>query len=296
MSKNINLRYSIVEGIGNIFLHGFMSFAAVGVIAACLLITSSFILIAFNIESVIEEVSSQSEIVVYVDDSLSRVKALAMRDGIGAIENVSDIEFVTKEQALTEFQRELGDDSGILEGLEDENPLRDSYHIKMKDISLHAQTVNEIEEIPGVARTQSRKDISEKLVNIKNVIDAVTLTLMAILGAVSVFIISNTVKLATFIRRDEIAIMKMVGATNSFIRWPFVIEGFFLSGIGAVTAFFFQWLLYSFIQETVSKGIGIVNMIPFKDMSTGLLASFALSSFIIGVGGSLLTIRKFLKV
>ena len=295
MSRN-NFKYAIFEGISNIFLHGFMSFAAIGVIAACLLITSSFTLIAININGMIAEVSSQSEIVVYVDESLSRVKALELRDSISAIENISDVQFVTKEQALTDFKNELGDDSIILDGLENENPLRDSYHIKMKDISLHEQTVEQIKKIPGVAKTYSRKDISEKLIKVRNVMNALTITMLAILGAVSIFIISNTVKLATFIRRDEIAIMKMVGATNSFIRWPFIIEGFCLSVIGAVIAFFLEWMLYSLIQDTISKGIGIVSIIPFGSLATGVLSVFILSGAIIGIGGSLLTIRKFLKV
>ena len=246
--KRIDFKYFLDQGVRSIFSHGFMSFAAVSVMTACLIITASFSLIAFNIDQMIGEVESQSEITVYINDALPVDEARAVLKQITAIENVQDAEFVTKEQALQEFKDELGENASLVSGLEDDNPLRHSFRIRMKDISLHAQTVEALQKISQIASVTSRKDISDKLIKVRSVTNALSVTLIALLGAVSVFIISNTVKLATFTRRDEIAIMKMVGATNGFIRAPFIVEGFLL-GITAALAGLFSAMGYLWIPR-----------------------------------------------
>ncbi|MCX7615265.1 MAG: permease-like cell division protein FtsX [Clostridiales bacterium] len=294
--KQMNIKYFIEQGVKSIFLHGFMSFAAISVMTACLIITASFALIAFNIDRMIAEVESQSEITVYIDDKLPEADARSLIKQISAIQNVQDAEFVSKERALEEFKKQLGGNASLVSGLENDNPLRHSFRIKMKDISLHAQTVEELKKIPQIASVSSRLDISQKLVKIRSVTNALSIMLIALLGAVSVFIISNTVKLATFTRRDEIAIMKMVGATNSFIRAPFIIEGFLLGVTSAVLSFFLQWGLYSYLGKTIIEGIGIISLIPFNQVGSTVFSIILLAGIVIGMGGSLLAIRKFLNV
>lgn len=291
-----NLRYYLREGISNITVHGFMSFAAVTVMAACLLITGSFALVAYNIGVKITEMESQNEIAIYIDDTWTREQALAMQSGILAIPNIETAVFVSKEQAFDDYLLTLGDDAIIMDGLREDNPLRDSYKITMKDISLHAQTVEEIGNLQGVGGLQSRKDISDKLLQIKRVVNGVSITLIALLGSVSIFIISNTVKLAMFYRKDEIGIMKMVGATNTFIRAPFIVEGVCLGLMGSVLAFLAQMGVYQYIAKQLVASSGILATVSFGTFGVNLALIFLAAGVLFGTLGSVFTIQKFLKV
>ncbi|WP_458862411.1 permease-like cell division protein FtsX [Acidaminobacterium chupaoyuni] len=294
--KQWNIKYYLKEGIHNFFSHRFMTVAAITVIAACLLITASFSLIAYNLDLKIADLETQSEIVVFVDETYTREQAQAIGAQITAIENVSKAEFITKEQALENYKAKMGEDAFILEGLENDNPLRDSYRITMKNISLHQETVNALSQIPGIAETSSKKEFSDKLIRIRSVVNAISYTLVAMLGAVSIFIISNTVKLAMFARREEIAIMRMVGATNHFIRTPFVVEGLCLGEVAALLAFFMEWGVYNYIAKDLVEASGIMSLVEFGTFSTPLLLVMLVAGMIVGVGGSVMTIRKFLKV
>ena len=294
--RKAGFAYFLREGLRGIFVHGFMSFAAITVIAACLLITATFSLVAFNIDAAIRKLEKQSEIVVYIDDSVPREEAVKLGEQIRALDNVAQAEFVTKEQFFDDYLAGLGDDAYVMEGLKDDNPLRDSYRITMKDVSLHAETVDALEKIAGVASSSSSKEVSDRLIQIRRITNLVSYTLIALLGAVSVFIISNTVRLAMFARREEIAVMKMVGATNHFIRAPFVVEGVMLGLCAAALAFFLQWGVYGYITEQLAAGTAVLTMLPFTAFWKQLAAVLLAAGLVLGVGGSTITIRKFLKV
>ncbi|MDP4109098.1 MAG: permease-like cell division protein FtsX [Bacillota bacterium] len=294
--KRLDISYFLRQGVGSIFSHGFMSFAAVTVMMACLIITGSFSLVAFNIDHMIAKVESQSEITVYIDEALPTGDAQALKDTIASAANVSKAVFVSKEQALSEFRKELGEDSSLVDGLQDDNPLRNSYRIFIKDVKFYGETVEALKKIPQVASVVSRKDITDRLIKVRSVVNAVSFVLIVMLGTVSLFIISNTVKLATFTRREEIAIMKMVGATNNFIRAPFVVEGFLLGLTSSVTAFFAQWGIYYYLGKTISAGFGLFALVPFSGVSQTAFLFFLASGTFVGTAGSLLAIRKFLNV
>lgn len=294
--RKSGLGYFIIEGIRGISSHKFMSFAAVTVIAACLLVTATFSLVAYNIGQAVAGLESQSEIIVYIDDTVPRETAEAMGEQILTVENVQGAQFVTKEEAFQQYLDTLGDDAYVMEDLLEDNPLRDSYRVTMKDISLHAQTVEQLEQLEGVGASSSSKEVSDRLIQIRRVTDLVSFTLVAMLGAVSVFIIANTVKLAMFARRDEIGIMKMVGATNHFIRAPFVVEGVLLGICAALLAFFAQWGVYDYIAGQLSVGTGILTLLPFQTFSARLLLILSGAGMLFGIGGSTITIRKFMKV
>ncbi len=291
-----SIRYFLHEGLHSIVVHGFMSFAAVTVIAACLLIIGTFSLVAYNIDVLIDSLEAQNEIAIYIDESYTREQALALEAQLRSIDNVSDVIFVSKEELFDDYLETLGEDAVIMEDLRDDNPLRDSYRIIMKDVSLHAETVEALEQVAGVAETNSQKELSDRLLQIRQVVNAVSYTLIALLGAISVFIISNVVRLAMFARREEISIMKMVGATNGFIRVPFVIEGVALGLMAAVVAFFAQWGVYRYIVSGLMQGIAMFDMVPFDAFALPLLGALILAGLGLGVGGSVLTIRRFLKV
>ena len=277
-------------------MHGLMSFAAVTVIAACLLIIAIFGLVAYNIGVLIDGLASQNEIAVFVDENLSREEAQALQQSLESVPNVESVTFVPKEEAFDIYLEMLGEDAYIMEDLREDNPLRDEYRIVMKDVALHDETVKALKEVVGIAAANSEKEISDKLMQMQRIVNAVSYTLVALLGAVSIFIISNTVRLAMFARREEISIMKMVGATDGFIRIPFIVEGMTLGLMAGLVAFFAQWGVYDYITEKLVESSGIFSTVAFSEIWSMLLPIMLASGIVIGILGSVLTIRKFLRV
>ncbi|MBR2473254.1 MAG: permease-like cell division protein FtsX [Clostridia bacterium] len=291
------LGYYIKEGVGGIFVHGFMSFAAITVIAACLLVTATFMLLAHNIDVQIEELQDSNEIVVYIDSGFTREQAQALQSDIMALDNIENAIFVTKEELFENFLAGLGEDTHVLEELRNDNPVRDSFRVIMKDISLHSETLKALMEVAGIADSNSDVELSEKLVSLRSVINTISITLIIMLGAVSLFIISNTVKLALHARADEIGIMKMVGATNGFIRGPFVVEGIVLGVVAAVFVFAAQWAVYNYLGAQLLEGFGaIFELVPFETFRYELAAMLFGAGVVLGVGGSVITIRRFMRV
>ena len=295
-NRKAGFAYYVREGLSSVFVHGFTSLAAMLVIAACLMITGTFALVAYNLDLQIRELEGQSEIVVYIDENVSRDNALALGQKIRALDNVKTAEFVTKEQLFEDYLDSLGEDAYVMEELRDDNPLRDSYQITMDDVSLHADTVKALENINGVAASSSMQEVSERLIQIRQVVNLISITMVALLGGVSVFIIANTVKLAMFARKEEIAIMKMVGATNHFIRAPLGVEGMFLGLSAAALAFFVLWGVYAYVSAQLAEGTAILTMVAFAAVWKEVLVTMLGAGLLLGVGGSVITIRRFLKV
>lgn len=286
--------YHIREGFRSIFTHGLMSFASVCMIVACLLIMGSFSLVAVNANSMLEDLERDNEILAYVDDEFTDPESLQSR--IEAIPNVTSATFISKSQAMAEFKAQQ-DDPSLFEDLPS-NTLRDRYQIHIDDIELMEDTVKLIGDVSGIARVQAALEIADGFVMVRNVASAIAIILVVMLVVISIFIISNTIRLATFTRRDEIAIVKMCGATNWFIRWPFMIEGVILGLLGAVIAFFVQWGIYGLLGRAMANSgiLSLIDTIPFKDLAGTVLLAFLAVGFVIGAGGSVLAIRKFLKV
>ena len=296
MSRKFNAGYYISEGVHSIFTHGFMSFAAVCMIVACLLIMGSFTLLAVNLDNALGDLENENEMLVYIEDGLTQDQARALRPRLELVENVSQLTFVTKEQALTDFKAKHSA-TQMLNRLPDE-ALRDRYRVHVVEIGKMAQTKEALEHVEGVAWVQAAIEIADGFVMVRNIATGVAMVLIGILMVVSLFIIANTIKLATFYRREEIAIMKMCGATDGFIEWPFVVEGMLLGLAGALIAFFLQWGLYQMVATFTIQGNGLslVNMISYSSMATLILAVFCGVGVFIGVVGSLFAIQKFLQV
>lgn len=297
MSRKFNAGYYVSEGFHSIFTHGFMSFAAVCMIVACLLIMGSFSLLAVNLDKNLGDLESENEMLVYIDDALTEEQARALQPTLAQVENVSQLTFVTKEAANAEFKAKHGDNTALLDELPDE-ALRDRYRVHVTDIERMAQTKAALEKIDGVGDVRAAIEIADGFVMVRNIATAVAMVLIGILLVISLFIIANTIKLATFYRREEIAIMKMCGATDGFIEWPFVVEGMLLGLSGALIAFFAQWGLYQMVAKFAIQGNGLslVNMISYGSMAPTILAVFCGVGVFIGVVGSLFAIRKFLQV
>ena len=288
--------YFFHEGISNMFSHGFMSFAAIGITVACLLIMGTFTLVAVNADAQLKDLERDNEILAYVDENYTQAQAKALRSRLEAVDNVASATFITKEQAMEDFIAQYPDEDYF----QDLDPriLRDRYAIKVKDLTRQSQTVTQIKAVTGIAKVNAYEELAGGFITIRNIATVICVALIAVLFVVSVFIISNTIKLTTFDRKDEIAIMKMVGATNGFIRWPFVYEGFMLGLTGAVLAFLLQWGLY----EAIAKGVGesdtlqLISVVPFAQLWQPVAGVFLAAGILIGVGGSLSAIRRFLQV
>jgi len=294
--RRFNLFYFIKEGVKSIFLHGMMSFAAVAVIVACLLVTGSFALIAFNIDAIINRVESSNEMLAFVDEALTDDEAKALATEIKKVPNISDCIFISRNEALSDYALELGEDSDLLEGLENEKVLRHRYRIFLIDNSLMAETSARISGIDGIAKINANLEISSGINSIRNAIHIVSYILAAMLLVVSALIISNTVRLATFDRREEIAIMKIVGATNAFIRWPFIVEGCILGIAGGILAFFAEKLLYNVMVEKIGEFTSLFQMLEFSEVARPLLLIYIVFGFAVGTFGGTLTISKYLRV
>jgi cell division transport system permease protein len=295
MKKN-NIGYLLREGIRGVFLHGFMSFAAVCVTVACLIIMGTFSLILYNLHVMIVDLEQENEVLVYIDESYTESQAKSVGSQINMISNVLDAKFVSRDQALKNFVSEQNN-AQLFAGIQSDT-MRDRYVVTMVDNSLMQQTVDKLKQIDGVADVTAHYEISNGFQTIQKILNIASSVIIAVLFVVSLLIISNTVKLAMYDRREEIGIMKMVGATDSFIRLPFVVEGFILGILGAAAAFFLEWGLYDFLGQKITTidTLKLITIVPFKDVIELVAIAYALTGFIIGVVGSLLSIRKFLKV
>lgn len=296
MRQRYNFGYLFSEGFHSIFTHGFMSFAAVCMIVCCLIIMGSFSLVAVNAENMFSDLEQENQFTAYIDETLTQEEARALQDDIEAVPNVARAEFESKEDAQKEFEADY-EGNPLFESLPS-SVYRDRFHIYLDDISKLTQTETAVQAVQGVASTKSAPEIAEGFTVIRNIAGAVALILVVILLLVSLFIISNTIKLATFNRREEIAIMKMCGATNAFVRWPFVFEGMILGLTGAIVGFFLQWGVYELVSRAISTSdtIQLITILKFQPMALWVLGAFLVTGLIIGVVGSMLAIRKFLQV
>ncbi|MBQ3505033.1 MAG: permease-like cell division protein FtsX [Oscillospiraceae bacterium] len=291
-----NIGYLLKEGIRGIFLHGFMSFAAVCVTVACLVIVGSFSILAYNLDIMVEELNQTSEILVYVDSSLSDAQARSIGTKINMLDNVYKSTFVSREEALQDFIADHDGDPAF-SGVQAQD-LRHRFVVSLEDNALMHQTDEQLNDIPGVAKTDAAYELAEGFSTIQEVLHMVSIAIIAVLLVVSLLIISNTVKLAMYDRKNEIAIMKMVGATNGFIRLPFVVEGFTLGMLGAVLAFSLEWVMYDAMVEKVAgvDSLQLFKFVPFQELLIPMVVVFAAAGMFVGFVGSWTSIRKFMDV
>ena len=291
-----NIGYLLKEGFKGIFLHGFMSFAAICVTVACLLIVGSFSILAYNLDIMVDELNQTSEILVYVDSELSDAEARSIGTKINMLDNVLQATFVSREEALEDFKADHNGDSAF-DGVQAED-LRHRFIVTLESNMLMEQTDSQLQDIPGVAKTNAAYELAEGFTTIQQVLHMVSYAVIAVLLVVSLLIISNTVKLAMYDRKDEIAIMKMVGATNGFIRLPFVVEGFTLGMIGAALAFGLEWVIYDQMVLKIGAvdSLQLFTFVPFQELLYPMLAVFGAAGLFVGIVGSWTSIRKFMNV
>ncbi len=291
-----NFGFFIREGVGNMFSHGFMSFAAIGITVACLLIMGTFSLVAYNANENLKDLQRENAVLAFVDENLTDEEAKQLQPKLEKLPNVTSCTFVSREEARDRYVEQYDEDD-LYSDL-DPQIFRHRYVLKLSNLDQMSQTVQALEDVEGIVKIRADEDISNGFLTVRNIAGVISITLIAILLIVSVFIISNTIKLTTFDRKDDIAIMKMVGATDGFIRWPFVYEGLLLGLLSAAFAFGLQWLLYRAIAQGISNSdtLQLLRIVPFEQIYVPVAVAFGAVGILVGVGGSLTAIRRFLRV
>lgn len=287
--------YLLGEGFRGIFKHGFMSFATVTILIACLVIMGTVSILSINIDALVDQLEDQNEVVAFVDETYSQDQAKSLEQTIKNTANIETVEFVDRETAMDNFMGNY--DKSLMEGI-DSTVFRDRYVIQLKDIAQMANTKLALENIDGIAKVKAHLDYAKSFITVRNIVRIVSIVLIAMLMFVSFYIMSNTIKLATYSRKEEIGIMKMVGAGNTFIKMPFVIEGMLLGVLGAGLAFIVQYGLYNLIcDKLLSTTTGsLISVVPFSSFSVPLLLFFVIIGFLVGTFGGVNAIRNYLKV
>ena len=289
------LGYLIKSGFTGIFSHGLMSFATVTIIMACLIIMGSFGLLVVNINDMLAGMEGENEVVAFVDDALTLEEAEALQPIIEAVPNVASVEFITNEQAMEEFKEDY--DPELFDIL-DASTFRHRYFIHPPYISLMNKTKTDLEAVDGTAKVNAHPAYAQPSISATNYVSQLATLPNEAPTIRSFFIMSNTIKLATFTRREEIAIMKMVGASNGFIRCPFIVEGLVLGVLGGGLAFLIEWGLYNLVTGKIVTGVAgtLISVVPFSEVMLPLLGAYLAVGVLVGVVGGSSAIRNYLKV
>ena len=292
-----SFRYLIKEGFHNTWTNRMMSVASICVLLSCLLLIGSASMIFLNIDSLVQKIENENVIMVYIDDEATDADIDELGIELQNLNNVQKIEFVAKEDAWAEQIATMDEaQAEFFTEQTDEIPLPDAYKVTVKDLEQFTTTVKQIKKLNHIDTVRQNTDLAKKLAKISNGISIISIVIIAVLFAISLFIISNTIKLTVYSRRLEISIMKSVGATNSFVQLPFVVEGVILGVVAGVLSLFAVWGIYELAINRFSDGFSSIGLDPLKftDYAWIMLGVFVAIGIVSGVGGSLITMRKYL--
>ncbi len=292
--KGASLKYLTKEGFRNVWVNRLMSLASVSVLMACLVIIGLGAMIFFNIDALLDTIERQNVVMVYVDKAATDEQTSQIGNQLKTMNNISDCIFVPKEDAFEAQKLAMGDDAALLEGLT-ENPLPDAYKVTIKDLTQFRATVDGIKKLDFVDTVRENSDVADKLIGIRKGVTAVIIGMVSLLFIVSLFIISNTIRITMFSRKLEISIMKAVGATNWFIRWPFMIEGMLLGVIAGLVSFGVLAGLYQGMVYVFSDVLAIFTPVAFGSYAGYILLAFMAVGIFTGSFGSLISMGKYLK-
>lgn len=289
--------YLVKEGFRNTWTNRMMSIASICVLLSCLVIIGSASMVFLNINSLIDRIEDENVIMVYINDGTTDEQINALGEQIKATDNVDKIEFVAKETAWEEQLATMDEaQAEFFSETTDEIPLPDSYKVTVKDLALFTQTVDTIKTYDNIETIRQNTDLAKKLDTISRGISVIAIVIIAVLFAISLFIISNTIKLTVYSRRLEISIMKSVGATNGFVQLPFVVEGIILGVISGFVSLGAVWGLYVLAVNRMGDLFSSMSLTPlaFENYALAMLGIFVAIGIVSGVGGSLITMRKYL--
>ena len=294
--KGSSLKYLTREGFRNIWVNRLMTLASVTVLLACLVIIGVGAMAFFNIDALLDKVEAQNVVMVYVEMDSDDLTTSGVGVELQKMENIESCEFIPKEDAFRAQIESMGGDSAVFEGFT-ECPLPDAYKVTLKDLTQFSATVAQIKTLTGVSSVRENSYLASKLLSICRAVTVVSIGLVAMLFLVALFIIANTIRITMFSRKLEINIMKAVGATNWFIRWPFLVEGVLIGIIASILSLGVLWGLYelaavSFSDLLLSLGFSFV---PFTRYALQILGVFLGIGIFTGGFGSMISMNKYLK-
>jgi len=292
-----SIGYLTKEGFRNVYVNRLMSIASISVLFSCLIMIGTAFLMLVNIDYFISGIEEQNVILVFIKDEASQLQAEELGEDIRALSNVKNCVFVPKEEAFRQQLEELGYSAYLFEGME-KNPLPDAFKVTIKDMEQFDATVQKLNSIDNVLRVRDNGDLASKLALLRRAVSVISIGIISLLLVVSLFIIANTVRITMFSRRLEISIMKSVGATNWFVRWPFMLEGMILGAVSGILATLAVWGVYRAVVGAFANlltSFGRSGALPFKNYAFLLLLSFLAIGIAAGALGSFTSIGKYLK-
>ena len=290
------MEYFIREAFVSLRRNGLMSFASVSTVALSLLILGMFLVMVLNLSHMASALESQVEISVYLEDGLNDLEIRETGTRITKIPGVSQVLFVSKDEALERFKQRLGDQQGMLSALGDSNPLPDAFEVKVDKPEQVKPAAQAIAKLKGVENAKFGQEVVEQVFNLARMIRVLGVILIVFLALAALFIISNTIRITVFARRKEIGIMKYVGATDWFIRWPFLIEGMILGFGGALVAVLLLSQTYGALVSQIYQSLAFLPVIPQYPFITHISLFLLVVGAVIGALGSTISLKKFMKV
>ncbi|MFR7483492.1 MAG: permease-like cell division protein FtsX, partial [Eubacterium sp.] len=275
-----------------------MSIASICVLMSCLVLIGCASMIFLNIESLLGRIEEENVVMVYIQDGTTDADINAMGDSLKKMDNIKEVEFVSKESAWQEQLDTMEEaQAKFFTEISSDIPLPDAYKVTVNDLSQFDSTVDQIKQLQHIDTIRENKDLAQKLVTIRHGVEVISVVIVAVLLAISVFIIQNTIKLTVYSRRLEISIMKSVGATNGFVRLPFVVEGMILGVISGVISLGLVWAFYEFAINQFGDLISSLGLeaLKFSNYALPMLGIFIAIGIVTGVGGALLSMGKYLN-
>lgn len=295
--KISSLRYSFMDSLRSLKRNRTLTTASIATVAATLFILGVFLVLMLDVSKVVDSIGSKVEVKIILKDNIDINDDKDLVKKIKDVDGVTDVIFESKDRALRNMKEQLGEENkDLLEGLEKQNPLPNSYIVRVEKPEIISAVVNEVKNMNGIDSIKDGRDIVDKIMKISNTLRIIGVILFVILISVSLFLIINTIKIAVFSRKREIGIMKYIGATDWYIRWPFIIEGIIIGIIGALIAGILLFYAYNALYNKVGTDTLLLQIIKPSYVLTHIIWEFVLSGILIGSAGSIIAIRKFLAV
>ena len=293
--RRYRLSYFLGQSFKGLWRNGIMTVASIMVLVSCLVVMGSFWLLLQNVDANLEQLRLLNEIVIFIDEKKTDEEVAEIGAQIRALDNVSEVTFISKEQALEEESERYANYTNILDVLIDDNPYRDSFVIKYIDNAKVATLDYQVGQIDGVAKVNDRLDIAIAIEKIKSGVSMVLIWFMVILFVVSIFVIINTIKLAVHSRRTEITIMRYIGATDWFVILPFIFEGILIGLVSSGLAYLVEWYMYGYVVSMIGDNFNMLTILSFSDIRAMLAIAFVGIGVVTGIIGSTISTRRYLK-
>lgn len=299
--RTSNATYLVKKGISSVWKNFLMSFASFSILMVSLLLVSCAMLLMMNVNTIMSNIEDTNEITIYLEENITDKQIKHIRSVLEKNDDITDVQYQSKEQALENFRNDMGEYSELLDYL-DENPMPEAFLVRVKDLTKIRAVDKALNEIEGVEKTKAPYDFANVLTHIRNTLSIIGGAVLLALIVVSIVIVSNTIRTSVFARRNEINIMRYVGATSGFIKTPFFVEGMFIGILAGAAAWGLTWLVYDSVFSlftadlTLWQMFGFYGLTPFDDIKWFVLAVNCAAGAFLGAVGTVISTGKYIKV